>query len=162
MADIRIEGKEIKYAIGGVALIMLWFLFVRPALAPFLQTIPPIFAMLIFQAGLLAGLLLLSTLLNGHAFHIKFSIITFIILLGINILTPPYLVSIDGTIHKDIDYWYVSTDAAFGSLYSGVSFVPASWIWYLVYILTPILLMVVIPVIITNPQVIKKTIQGGP
>jgi hypothetical protein len=161
MADIKIEGKEIKYAIGGVSLIMIWFLFVRPAIAPFLQTLPPIFSMLIFQAGLLGGLLLLSTLLNGHAFHIKFSIITFIILLGVNILTPPYLVAQNGTIHTEVEYWYVSTDAAFGSLYTSIPFIPASWIWYLVYIFTPIILMVVIPVIITSPNVIRKTIQGG-
>jgi hypothetical protein len=162
MADMKIEGKEIKYAIAGVTLIMMWFLLVRPAIAPFLQTIPPIFAMIIFQAGLLGGLLMLSTLLNGHAFHIKFSIITFIILLGINILTPPYLVAQNGTIHTEVDYWYVSTDAAFGTLYASIPFVPITWVWYLVYIFTPIMLMVVIPVIITNPNVIKKTIQGSP
>lgn len=155
--DIKIEQKEIKYAIVGVLFIMAWFLFVRPGIAPWLQTIPPIFAMLIFNIGLLGGLLFLSSFLNGHQFHIQFSTITFIMLLGINILTPPYLVAQDGTIHKDIDYWYVSTDASVATVYAG--FLPASFVWPMTYIFTPILFMIIIPIIISSPNAIRRTLQ---
>lgn len=157
MVEMRIERKEIKYAVIGVIFILAWFLFIRPAIAPTLEKIHPLFAMFIFQIGLFGGLLMLSSFLNGHQFHIRFSTITFVMLMGINLLTPPYLVTQDGLIHQDIDYWYVSSDAAFGTLWA--SFIPASVLWYFVYILTPILLMIVIPVLIADPTAIKRTLQ---
>lgn len=156
--NIQLEKREIKYAIYGAAMILLWFLYVRPIIATSLQTVPPVIATILFQVGLLAGLLFLSTFLNGHQFHIRFSLITFMVVLGIGILTPPYLVTQTGSIHKEVDLWYLSADAAFADMWG--HYVPASMIWNFTYIVTPILLMIVIPVLLTDSGTIKKILQS--
>jgi len=155
MANVKIEKEEIKFAFIGIAIIMFWFLVARPWIAPYLQALPPIIAMLIFNMGLLVGLLFMSSMMNGHKFSMKFSIMTFIILIGINILTPPYLVEANGLVHTEVDYWYVAADASIGTFWA--SFLPQAWVWTFTYIISPILLIVLIPIIISDPKTIKKT-----
>lgn len=151
---LQITRKEAEFAFIGTILIIAWFLFLRDILAPFLQIIPPIFAMLIYNFGLFTGLYLLASPLNGGAKQFKFTAFIFIMFLGVDILYAPYMVNIDGSVRTSIDYWYVSTDAGFGTMYS--MFLPLFLVWIFTYVITPIILIFLIPVILLKPKQIAK------
>jgi hypothetical protein len=151
---MKIEKKEIIYALIGVASILMWFLWLRKIIAPTLETLPPFIAMVLYNFGLFIGLFLISGVLNGRNVRWRSALITFVIILGVDILYAPYLVTTSGELLNDFDYWYVSTDIGFGSLYS--YFLPLAWVWTFTYIITPVLLMVFFPIIILKPKQIAK------
>jgi hypothetical protein len=158
---VLIERKELVYASIGIIFILVWFLKLRIFIAPLLEKLHPFIAMLIFNSGLFLGLYLLSGILNGKKIMLKGTLITFCVLLGVDILYAPYLVSEAGTIiNSNLDYWYVSTDVGFGSLYA--SFVPSvpvfglNSIWALTYIVTPALLMLIVPIVVLSSRKIAQ------
>lgn len=156
---IILDQKEIRFAAIGAAVIMIWFLFIRNLIAPTLQLIPPIIAMLIYNIGLLVGLLMLGKILSdSKKSKAKISVITFIVIIGINILTAPYLVSPQGMITTNVEYWYVAADAGIASFWQ--YFVPMDKVWLFTYIISPILLIFVVPVIGSNPKKIAKIFKG--
>jgi hypothetical protein len=162
----RIERKEILYALLGVLFIIGWVVFLQPIIAPYLQAIPPILAMLIYQSGFFVGALFVANILDSKKVQFKASIILFIVLLGLDLIYPPFLLSQGGVINMSVDQWYVASDAGIASLYQ--MFVPQilihipftdtaiALVWLLTYILTPILLILVIPIIIGDPKTIAR------
>jgi len=155
--QFKIEKKEIFFLLIGTLIILAWFLAISDRLAPFLRQINPFFAMLIFQSGLFIGIVFVAQILSKRKTQIKASFISFLILLGLDLIYPPYLVSKEGVINMATEYWYVSTDAGFASLYHYV-FSP-HMLFTLTYIITPILLILVIPVIIANPKLISRALH---
>jgi hypothetical protein len=148
--SIKIEKKEMIFAFSGLAVILVWFLLIRKLIAPVLSSFPPILSMIMYNFGLFIGLYLLSAPLNSGKIRWKTVFVTFIVMLGIDILYAPYLVNTNGTIISDFDLWFVSTDAAIGSFYS--YFLPQAWIWTMTYIITPTFLMLIFPILILVPK----------
>lgn len=155
---IHIEKSELKYvALGGIIIIS-WFLFAKPILAPFLQGIMPFFAMIAYQLALYVGILIVAiALIDNASARIKLSLCAFLVLLALNIISAPYTVNANGSITTSVDYWYVSADAGFGSLYQFL--LPAWLVWPSVYLATPILLGLVIPILLWDPKQIKKALK---
>ena len=155
---IKIEGKELKFAFVGIAIILVWTLFIRNLITPTLSQMPPILAMLLYNLGLLLGIAIISSTLDSGKIKIGISAVAFLILLGVNILNGPFLVSAAGAINTNVDAWYVTTDVGFANLWSYI--VPSTSIYNMTYVVTPILLILIIPIIISDPRKIYKAIQG--
>jgi len=154
---VKITKRELLYALLGTIIILSWFLYLRDIIAPLLEGLPPIVAMLLFNTGLFFGLYLLSSILDSKATRFKMSFLVLMVFLGIDILAPPYLVLKDGFIVKSIELWFVSTDAAIGSFYQ--SFSSGYAVFFLTYIVTPILFLFVIPIIVSDPGKIKRVLH---
>lgn len=151
---MKIDSKELKFALLGLAIILSWFIWFRPIVAAPLSEMHPFLAMLIYNSGLFFGLYLLSSPLNGSRVKWKASLITFVVILGVDILYAPYLVNTDGTILTSNPLWYVATDAGFGSLY--LEFLPQSFVWFAVYIITSSILIFAIPIILLAPRQVAR------
>jgi hypothetical protein len=172
MLKFKIEKKEILYSLSGVILLLMWFLWIKNLISPYLEHIFPFFAMLIFDVGLMAGLFLMSFMLNSTKIKLKVSFIVFLILMGTDIIAAPYMVSSNGVINTNPEMWFTSSDVGWASLYQ--TFIPNvsipidinflnihlifNTIWTMTYIITSILLMFVIPIIVGNPKIIKKAL----
>ena len=155
---ININKTELKYLGLGAMIIIGWFLFAKPLLAPFLQGIPVFISMMVYQVMLYIGLLIVAVaLLDNTSARIRASLLVFLVALSWNIISAPYTVNANGTITTTVDYWYVSADAGFGSLYQ--LFLPAWSVWFMVYIVTPIILGFAIPILLWNPKQIKKALK---
>ena len=141
------------FALAGVVFILVWMLLIRKLIAPFLINIHPFLSMLLYNSALFFGLYMLSAPLNGKA-RWKMSLITFFVILGIQVISAPYLVSYSGVINQNIELWYLSADAGFGSLFS--LFLPKFLISTFTYIITPILLFLILPIIILAPKQVAK------
>ena len=164
----KIEKREITYAIIGTLLIMAWFLIGKDFFNPILSTLPPIVSYLIYNTILFTGIYLLTFTL-GDDVHLKASFIFFSISIGLILLVPPYFISTTGIVLKGADMWYLATDYVMSTVYS--SFIPNvmitipiimksySIIWLLTYIFTPILFLLVIPILIAKPSVILKGLR---
>lgn len=151
----KLEKKELIYSFVGLGFLLLWFLVIRDLIAPLLLGIFPLFAMLIYSIGLGGGIYLLTGILNGkHKTRVKISIIFFMVTIGLQIISAPYLVSNSGVIATNIDYWNVSSDVAFASLYN--LFLPTSWVWFFTYVITPALLIFILPIVIGTSKQIRK------
>ena len=150
----KFELKELLYTITGVVIILVWFLWLKDLIAPFLLSIPLFLAMIIYEFGLWIGLFFMSSILNSTKFRLKIATIIFLVQMGVDIISAPYMISHAGIIDMHSEMWYVATDTGWGSLWSYI--IPMGWLWTFTYIITPILLMLVIPGIIANPKSIKK------
>lgn len=151
---IKLEKKEIFFTLFGLVALMFWFLIARNFIASYLQMLPTFIAMLLYNVGLLIGLYFLAYPLNGHKTRWAFSLITVMVILGLNIISAPYLVNADGTINTTVDFWFVSADAGFASLWA--LFLPQTWIWFMTYIITPGILLLLIPALVMAPKQIAK------
>lgn len=164
---VKIEGREVLYMFLGFLFLVTWFLWLKNLVAPFLEEIPPIIAFVIYNIGIVGALFAISSVFQVGKQRFKFAIVAILIGMGIDIIIAPYLVTTHGSIITNVDYWYVSTDAAFGSLYA--SFIPnimvplfnVSLRWIITYIVTPFLFVFLLPVIITDPKAIKKILGGN-
>lgn len=162
--SIKIEKKEIFYAVIGVAFIMVWFLFLKDYIAKYLSNITPFFASFIYNIGFFIGLFLISNVLHKTKTKIFFSIVVFIVFIGMDIMIAPYIVDIQGNISTGSDMWYVSSDGGFASLYKlffpvNIMIFGRSIIWYLTYIFTPFMLVFLLPIVIANPKIIKNALH---
>ena len=155
---MELEPKELIYAGVGITILLVWFLWLKQIIAPYLINLPSFVAMLIYNIGLFVGLLFLFSLLDSMSIKIKISSIMFLIFVGIDIIAAPYMVSHQGIINQGADMWYVSADAGWTSLYD--YFLPTSWLWYATYIFTPIMLILILPIIIAEPRIIGKAFGG--
>ena len=63
-----------------------------------------------------------------------------------------------GFFNTSVEYWYTTYDAMFGSLLS--NFFSGYSLWVAVYIIVPILLIFILPIIISRPKEIKKALLG--
>jgi hypothetical protein len=156
MAEIKVERKELMYATAGLGFILLWFLYVRELLAPYLLNMFPFIAMLIYNFGLFVGILGLSSILKSDKSKWKIVLIAFSVILGIGILTAPYLVNHDGTINTTADMYNVGADTGFASLWALI--VPQSWVWFMTYIVSSTLTLLIIPVAIGSPKQIARVL----
>lgn len=151
-----IENKELKYAAIGAGILILWFLYIKDLIAPFLSSQPPYIAAVVYHLGIYVGIYLLSAILVSNYNRIKFSAISISVLIGLDIADTPYVISKLGIFNTSIDYWYTTYDAAFASLLSPIFSGHA--LWAAVYIVIPILLIFIIPIIIAKPGAIKKAL----
>lgn len=156
-----IEKKEILYAVAGMVFILAWFLWIKNLFAPLISGWHPFIAMLVYQVGMFIGLFGISSLLNGDTKRkFKITLIIFLIVIGLDIIIAPYMVNKLGVITTTADMWSVSTDAGFGALYHsliGNSMIfGVSFVWILTYIITPILLILIIPILIGKPKEIHQ------
>lgn len=156
---MAIENRELKYAGAGVAIILIWFLYVKDMIAPFLISQPPYIAAVIYHIGIYLGIYLLSSLLVTSFSRIKISLISISILAGLDIIDAPYIISDTGVFNTSVEYWYTTYDAMFGSLLA--NFFSGHALWVAVYMVVPILLIAIIPIWITNPKAIKKVLTGN-
>lgn len=153
-----IEKKEIKYGLIGIAIILAWFLWLRPRITPFLASLHPFFAMLVYEIGLFVGILFISSVLSKGSLNWRVATITALIFIGFDIITAPYLVTTSGVILQNVELWFVSADVGFAALYS--TLLPASLIWIFTYVVTPVILIIVIPILIGNPKQLAKAFTG--
>lgn len=153
-----IEDKELKYAGIGVAVLLVWFLYAKDAIAPFLISQPPYIAAVIYHLGIYAGVYLLSAILVQKYNRVKFSLISISILMGLDIIDAPYIISKTGVFNTSIEYWFTTYDAMFGSILQ--NFISGQILWAAVYIIIPILLIFIIPIVISKPGAIKKALLG--
>lgn len=151
-----IENKELKFAGFGVALLLIWFLYVKDAIAPFLASQPPYIAAIVYHLGIYAGVYLLSAILVKGYNRMKFSIISISILMGLDIVDAPYVISNTGAFNTSMEYWFTTYDAMFGSILN--MFISGHALWAAVYIVVPILLIFIIPIMIAKPGAIKKAL----
>jgi len=151
---LKIEKKELIYATVGVAFLLLWFLLIRNWIEPLLVNMFPFLAMLIYNFGLFVGILGLSSILDSNKSKWKLVTIAFSIILGIGIISAPYLVSYTGAINTTADMYNVGADVGFASLWSLI--VPQSWVWFMTYIVSATLLLLIIPVLIGTSKQIAK------
>ena len=142
----------------GFALLMVWFLWIKNITAPFLETIPPIFSLILFQLGIFGALMLVTSVFQSNKIRFKVAIIGVLIALGLSIITAPYLVDSSGYIDTSVDYWFVSSDAAIASTYA--YFMPDWSIWFMTYIVSPFLFVFVLPTLISSPKAIAKILGG--
>lgn len=161
MPKFKVEKKEAIFIGIGLAIILLWFLLIKDLVAPFLSTLFPLFAMLLYNLGFFVGFYFLSAPLNGHGIKWKIIISLCIGVVGISLLNAPYMVGKDGVINHNAEYWFVSADAGVGSFYS--LFIPASatifgvsWIWLLTYPFSISLILLFIPTIFLAPKQVAK------
>lgn len=152
----KLERKEVSYALIGASIILIWFLYVKDLIAPFLSSMPAFLATIIYHFGIYIGIFLLSTLLISKKTRLKFSFITASIYTGIDLIDTPYVVSKLGILNTSIDYWFTTYDAAFYSIYS--LFLHGKLLWFVLYPVTGILLILLIPILIYNPKRIWKAI----
>lgn len=152
----KIEKKELIFAGVGIAIILLWFFFVKDFISPFLEAMPAWLAVIIYHSGIYIGIFFLSTLLVTTKYKIKFSLITISILAGMDLIDTPYVVSKMGVLNKSIDYYFTTYDAALYSIYS--HFLSGNLLWWAIYPISGIILIIVIPILISNPKNIWKTL----
>jgi len=205
---IKLEKKEIEYMFVGVVFLLLWFLYIREMIAPYLQNVYPFFAMLIFNSGMFFSLYLIFSILNGKETQLKLTILSFLLFIGMDIIAPPYLLSPQGVFATTSDYYFVSTDYGFGRLYESLGFnqtlsvplfafsfiglviglvyvkkfvkrnkkfyymmivlgtifslfltllnIMVNMLWIMTYVITPILLMFVMPVLLFKSKEISR------
>lgn len=151
---VKFETKEIIFTISGMILLLVWFLWLKDIAAPFLMSIPPFIAMLLYSSVLFISLYLMTSVLDGKTFKLKLSATVWLFALGLDIIEAPYLVTKAGELLTSADYFFVSSDFGFGSLYH--AFLPLSWVWFATYIFTPIILMLIVPALILAPKQIAK------
>lgn len=151
-----IENKELKYAGIGALILIGWFLYAKEAIAPFLASQQPYIAAIIYHIGFYIGIFMLSSLLVSGEKRLKFSIISILILTGIDIIDAPYIINSLGQFNTSVEYWYTTYDAMFGSILS--NFFSGPLLWMMVYIVVPTLLIFVIPIWIANPKAIKNVL----
>jgi hypothetical protein len=153
----KLEKKELIFAFIGVVVLMGWFLYLKDLIAPFLNHLNPFFAMIIYNVGLFIGIFLMGSLLDGGMKKFKISIVGTLMFMGLDIMVAPYSVAESGIIATSVDYWYASTDAGFAALYSVIF--PTSWLWFLTYIITPFLLVFIIPIVVFGSKQISEMIK---
>lgn len=153
----KLEKKELMYALVGASIILLWFLLVKDLISPWLATISPFFAAIIYHVAVWIGIFFLASILASKKLRIKFSLITISILAGIDIIDAPYIISKSGIINTSTDYWFTTYDAAFASIYS--LFAHGYFLYLLVYIITPIFLIAILPILIAQPKIILRAFQ---
>jgi hypothetical protein len=156
----RIEKKELKFALIGIAVIILWMSQVRFWIEPSLQNLPPFLAMLLFNTGFVVGMFLLSSVLNGGIRKIKITMLAIIVPLMYDLFQPTWLVSTKGVVNKAVEYWFVTPDAGFASLWSAIG-IHGTLLYIFVYYVTPILLLFVFPVIFTDAGAIFRAMRKG-
>ena len=152
----EIEKKEIMYAIAGIVFLIFWVLFIRDRIAVYLGGMFPFWAMLIYNLGFFLSIVLLSSVLEDRIKQVKLIFISFVMYLGFSVLDTPFLVSKLGIINSSVDLWYTSSDIGFASLYS--LFTSGNMVWVLTYVMTPFLLICLIPIIIAYPKIITKAL----
>ena len=157
MAKFKLEKKEIFFASAGMAFTLFWFLWFKDLVAPFLQGIFPFIAMIIYNMGLFAGLLMMSELLKKNSYRWRILLMSFSIILGIGILSAPYLVSHEGIINKNVDFWYVSNDVGFSSLFG--LFMPQSWLWGMTYVFSSTMMIFIVPTIIGTSKEVAHLLK---
>lgn len=157
MAKFKLEKKELIFALSGMGFTLVWFLWLRDLIAPILQNIFPFLAMLLYNMGLFAGLLLMSELLKKNSYRWRILLMSFSIILGVGILSAPYLISHQGIANTNADYWYVSNDVGFASLWSLI--VPLSWVWTMTYVISSTLMIFVIPTILGTSKEVAHLIK---
>jgi len=154
----KLEKREILFAFIGGLIIIGWFLLIQNLIAPFLIGLPAFVATFIYHLGIYIGIFFLSSILVSSALRIKFSLSTISILIGLDIIDAPYIVNSLGLPNKTVDYWYTTYDAALQNIFS--YFTSGHIIWVLTYIVVPIFLICILPILISNPKAIKKAILG--
>lgn len=154
---LKLEKKELIFAIVGIAFLFSWFLFIKDDLTPILESINPIFATILFHLGVYIAIFLLAYLLLPKKYKVKISFIALSILVGLDIADAPYIIDKSGIINKSIDFWFTTYDAAFATIYS--NFVSGYVLYFLVYIITPIFLIFILPIIIARPKKIVEALQ---
>ena len=157
MKNLKIEKKELYFSLLGILLIVGWFLFLKNIFASFLSNLFPFYAMLISSIILFLGLFLLCRSLNGNGQGLKIAILTLIVILAVDIIATPYLVTTEGVLMNTVEYWFVSADVGFASLYQ--LFLPLSFVWFVTYIITPIILLCLTPIIFLKPKQIAKMLH---
>lgn len=153
---IKITKNEVMYAVGGALLLGLWFTKGKELAAPFLSSLPPFIAFLIYNAFFFAGAYLLLGLLTGKKNHFKWSLVAVMLFIGIDLVSAPYLVTSAG-INTNVDYWFVSADAAIASLFS--PFVFSGFLSLITYFVVPVLFLFVLPIVVLQPVAIKKLLS---
>ncbi len=154
---LKLEKRELLYAGIGSVVILTWFLLFKDLIAPFLVVMPIFFSALIYHIGFYIGIFLISSLLVKTKNRLKFSIIAICVLTGIDIIDTPYIVSNLGVLNTSIDYYFTTYDAMFYSIYS--TFASGRFLWWLIYPITGIMLILVIPILISTPKRIWKIIM---
>jgi hypothetical protein len=149
-----IENKELKFAAVGALILYLWFSIFKDMLAPYLLSMPAYIATLIYHLGFYLGIYFLSNILySDKSKRLKFSLVAISILIGIDIVDSPYLLS-HGVINTSIEYWNTTYDAAFASLLQNIF--RGDILQFMVYRTIPFILIFIIPIIISNPKKIKE------
>ena len=154
-AKFKLEKRELLYTLIGGIIILVWFLLIKDLIAPYLIILPNILSVLIYHTGFYIGIFLLSSILVSTKLKLKFSFIAISILTGIDLIDTPYMVSRLGILNTGVDYYFTTYDAGFYSIYS--LFISGKLLWWLVYPITGILLILIIPVLISTPKRIWKT-----
>lgn len=153
---INIEKKEIRYLLFGVIGLIIFFIFLRPSIGNSLRNMSPILAMIIFNLALLFYIGILSSLLNHN--RVKISFILLSVFLGLSTISGPYLVSPSGELNSNVDFYFISPDYAFGTLWLSLG-IPKNLLFIFVYIITPLIFLFLLPVVITNPRKLREVIS---
>ena len=153
----EITKTEQKYLLRGVLVIFVWFAFLKELIVPILSTMYIPLASLVYDMGLLYGIYIITKPLGGKT-AMTLPIIGYVFWVGIDLLTPPFLVSETGVLSKSVELWYVSKDASVYTLLSGLG-IPAESLYTYTYVVVPIILICLIPVWITNKKGILKNIK---
>ncbi len=157
---IKIETKEIIFTLIGMTGIILWFVFLKDLVAPFLSSLPTLVAYPIFYSFIFLFIFLLSSILIGTFTKVRFSLALFSLLISLQLLIPPYYVSGSGVLNKAIEYWFIETDIFISSFW-GLFGISGNLLWIFTYPVTIFITMFLIPIILLSSKKIAKSILDG-
>lgn len=159
----KIEKKELLYLFLGIGILFSWMFYVKDVVEPHLRNTNPFFAAIIFHIAVYLAIYILVLVLTTKKAALKISIISILLWIGFDIVDAPYIVSQSGILNTSVDYWFTTYDAAFYSIYK--LFVPnlivfgKSLLWIFVYIITPIILVLLSPIIAVGPKKLTKILS---
>lgn len=156
----KIEKREIMFMLAGVAGILLWFLWGKDLIAPLLESFTPLIAFPIFYFFIFLFIFLLSCILVGKWTKLSLSLSLFSILIGLQLLVPPYFVSSSGIQNLAVEYAIIETDIFISSFW-GLFGIEGNLLWIFTYPITIFLLLFLVPVILLSSKKIAKSIMDG-
>lgn len=156
LRDDDMFSQKIKYGIIGIFLIVFWFVLFKDLISESVSTLNPILAYLIYNALLFLGIIFVAQTIENY--KTKISIISIIIFLAFDIITAPYFVTQQGTLATDADLWFASSDIFIAVLLEMIG-ITGKTLYYFTYVLTPIILLILIPIITGNFEQIKKVLR---
>ncbi len=149
----EITKGERKYFFYGIAMIFLWFVYVKDAIAPYLSGMYIPLAALIYDFGLLAGLYLVSKPIKKSG-GFKLGLVGYSMMAGMDVVEAPFLVTKAGTYSQAVEYWFVSKDVAVAEIGKTIG-VSQPDLWFFTYIIGASVLIMLIPAIVASEKQIR-------
>ncbi len=146
-----IDKKELRYIIGATIFAFITFLFVIPSFVQNgFESSSPYFQFILFYLGIFIFLqIFLKAVTLGRKINFLGSLGIVLLVLGIDIMTPPFMVSKTGELLSGPVLSASAPDYLFGFIANSIG-LTGMWVYLFTYIFVPIILLIIAAKLIPN------------